>query len=648
MKIELTELRLLNFKGTKKRTYLFDPETNISGDNATGKTTIVDAFLWLLFGKDSFDRKDFNIKTLDSKNNAIEKLPHEVEGLLLIDGRPISLKRTFSEKWQKKRGSAIEEFTGHETGYFIDGITCSQKEFQVKVDEICAEQLFKLITNPAYFPSQKKEVQRQILISMAGEITDAEIAGTNQDFSELLNELSGRTLEDFKKIIGSKKKMIKDSLSGIPDRIDEVKRNMPEMQDWEVINGMISANETEIKGIETQLLDISKQYEKQHETRSGLVAQVNGLKTKKSSRIFEIVEQKSAERNRLLSALNSLKNTQSENKAELKRKENNIETLTTEKSRVESDIEKLRENWQSEFAKTITFNDNDFHCPTCKREFETSDVDSKKQNLTANFNSEKERKLKEITSKGTSLKTRLEELTASLTRDMSSVTTLNESIADYQLQIEAAEHVLPNDQDYNMEASKLPEILNIDTQIAFLNITLDAPIQVQGYESLDQRKALLQSQNKELNSKLALKEIIESSENRIIFLENENRTLSQELADYEKKEFNLSAFFKAKITEVEKRTNSMFKLVKFKLFETQINGGEVETCEAMVNGVPYSDLNNGMKINAGLDIINALCSYHSINAPIFIDNAESINEIISTNSQMIRLIVTRDKELKFS
>ena len=82
----------------------------------------------------------------------------------------------------------------------------------------------------------------------------------------------------------------------------------------------------------------------------------------------------------------------------------------------------------------------------------------------------------------------------------------------------------------------------------------------------------------------------------------------------------------------------MFSIVKFKMYEQQINGGEIETCEAIVGGVPFSDLNDAGKINAGLDIINAICGF-------VIDNAESVNELLPTKSQKIRLVVSKDKEL---
>ena len=91
----------------------------------------------------------------------------------------------------------------------------------------------------------------------------------------------------------------------------------------------------------------------------------------------------------------------------------------------------------------------------------------------------------------------------------------------------------------------------------------------------------------------------------------------------------------------------MFHLVNFKLFDMQINGLSPETCEVTVNGVPYKDLNSGHKIIAGLDIIRTLSEINNVEAPIFIDNAESINgfNIPEIDTQMVLLKVSDDKEL---
>lgn len=225
----ITKMHLLNFKGVRELTIEFGKDfTNILGRNGSGKTTIFDAFTWVLFGKDSADRKQFDIKTLDKQGVAIPRIPHEVSITLQVDGQVITLTRRYTEKWTKKRGSAVEEFSGHEEERIYNEVPCSLKEWNEKITAICPEQVFKFITNPDYFTSQRWDAQRTMLFRMAGGVTDEDIANGNADFANLLSKLTGKTLEEYNREIGAKKKRIKAQIEEIPGRIDECNRTIAE------------------------------------------------------------------------------------------------------------------------------------------------------------------------------------------------------------------------------------------------------------------------------------------------------------------------------------------------------------------------------------------------------------------------------------
>ena len=165
----IKEIRLLNFKGLRNLTVEFDPAlTEIYGRNGIGKTSIFDGFTWLLFGKNSEDRKQFGIKTYDEAGNIIPKLPHEVSAVLLVDGEVVTLCRRFNEKWTKKRCSAVEEFVGHEEERLYNNVPCSVKEWNEKIAAICPEQVFKFITNPLYFTSQSVDTGKHGKIDPVG------------------------------------------------------------------------------------------------------------------------------------------------------------------------------------------------------------------------------------------------------------------------------------------------------------------------------------------------------------------------------------------------------------------------------------------------------------------------------------------------
>ena len=127
-------------------------------------------------------------------------------------------------------------------------------------------------------------------------------------------------------------------------------------------------------------------------------------------------------------------------------------------------------------------------------------------------------------------------------------------------------------------------------------------------------------------------------------MENEEENIANKVQELEAQQYQIEQFTKTKVELLESAINSKFEVVKFRLFDTQINGGLVECCDTLVK--PYSDVNNAHKILAGLDIINTLIKFYQTSAPIFIDNRESINELYNINAQIISLIVTTDSQLR--
>lgn len=645
MNIKLITLTLTNFKGIRSTTIPFNgTNKEIIGDNGTGKTTIFDAFLWLLFGKDSQDRADFEIKTLDRNNNPIEKIPHEVEAVLVLDGKPTNFKRCYEEKWTTKRGSATEEFTGHQTKYWIDDIALSQKDYEQKISTlICEEQLFKLITNPFYFPSIKKDAARQRLFNLAGGVSDADIAQQDDRFKQLLERASGKNLEDYKKQIVTRKKAVKEALQGLPERIDENKRSQPPVKDWVSIKASIEQKELAIKNIDKQMVDKSTVSKEKVEKRTDIQKRIGELQAQcmgRSNQITIEVEKEYSQRQLEISqqerkrdVLNSKKEALSTEQEELAKKSN---TLADK-------IETMIAGWKVIKQTELDFCTDDFICPTCKQPLDASDIDSKKDELVKNFNSKKAEDLKKNQEDGERLKKEKDEVQKRTDEVKQELLKIDEELSKIIIpeQIEKPDSVKLIDKDV--------QIKNYEKRIAELQAEFDS-INVDEVDLSDLQKQ--KSDNQEsldtLKADYAVKQQVEATQDRIKELEESHKTNSQELATLEQEEFLIAEFSKAKVETVESKINSLFSLVKFKMYESQINGGELETCIPMVNGVPFSSLNNAMRINAGLDIINAFCSHEDIYAPIFIDNAESINELISTKSQMVRLVVTTDKQLKIS
>jgi DNA repair exonuclease SbcCD ATPase subunit len=229
-KLTLQTLTISNFKGLSFTLETHGKNVDVFGQNATGKTTLYDALCWLLFGKDSDFKTDFEIKTLHADGTCEHNLNHEVKGLFRWDGKIIELKKIYAEIWTKRRGSSSKEMTGHTTDHFIDAVPVNKKDFQAYIQEIATEEQFKLLTSPFYFAEKMKwQDRRALVMSLLPEISDDDIISSDPDLNRLKDILQGRKIENHKKVVAARRKELNDFLEKIPVRIDEVVKGMPDI-----------------------------------------------------------------------------------------------------------------------------------------------------------------------------------------------------------------------------------------------------------------------------------------------------------------------------------------------------------------------------------------------------------------------------------
>lgn len=643
MQITIQWLSLTNFKGIRNLKVDFGKKiTNISGGNATGKTTIFDAFTWLLFGKNSDDAKDFNIKTLDAFNQPIHKLSHEVEGLLTADGREIRFRKCYKEKWVKKRGAAEEEFTGHETEYYVDDVPLSQKEYQARVDFIMNETVAKMVTNPLYFNLLKWQDRRSILESIIPAISNDEIAKGNSDFIKLLTAMGDESFVNFKKKIAAQKNRIKDSLSSIPPRIDELQRSKPTPVDYKAMKVVIKQKEKAMLAVEQEIEDSSKAYDSEFAKILELQQHKNKLQLELSNEESEL----SRKNKMIISQYEIMIEKLNYEIAECRKDEISSLAKINEVKRQSQEIneanDKLRGEWSLANARQLIIDEHALECPTCHQALPDEQRNNTVNKLTKNFNESKQNELNRISQIGKQNKAIIESNTTMIDDLNIRINKIKSTIEQHQIDLSKTKDAL------NLaRVNTLQESPRIDELKAAIKAIVVPKSPVVDVDSLKQKRNELRSSIRELNQQLALEGELQRIESRIKQLTTEEQMMAQELAELEKQEFLVSEFTKLKIDAIEKQINEKFSLVKFKMFEQQINGGETEICECMVNGVPFSDLNTASKINAGVDIINVLSAHYNVIAPIFIDNRESVNSIIETKSQLINLIVSKENNLKF-
>ncbi|HAM1502954.1 TPA: AAA family ATPase [Listeria monocytogenes] len=640
--IKLLKLQLENFKGVKELEIDFQDNTSIYGANASGKTTILDAFTWLLFDKDSTNKKDFAIKTLDTEGNVIHKLNHVVTAVLNIDGEQIELSKKYMEKWTKSRGKPEQELTSHTTEYYIDEIKKKANEYKSFISELLDEELFKLITNPLYFNEQfdwKK--RRAMLIKIAGDVTDAEVMSADDSLKDLSIFLGKHSIEDKLIQINEQRKNLRKRLELIPELVNEATKAKQDVTGLNPsdIKGELSVIEEQIQLIEQEKISlknggIQTELNKQ---KANIELELTKIKANEQKETQELLMSKKEEIFKERNELIDVKNRIGESTFLIQRKQGEIATKQQE-------LTKLGKEW--DVLQLEKFDEHRKKCPTCNQDFPAEHLSS----MIEKFNQEKAEKIKENEAAGKSSKAVIEEIEgdiAELSFD-NKANDLELNNIDSKLEIleqekKALEHQLEQAENSTTYIEKQPELEMIEEKLRDekgSSITAVAEIQIK----IDK----LNAEASDLKADLAKFDSNQKQENRIQELEEEAAEKGTKYDELEMGLYLIERFNKAKCNLLEDKINSKFKYVSFKLFKTQINGGIDECCETIYNGVPYnSGLNNAARINGGLDIINALTEHVQVLAPIFVDNRESVTELIDTESQLVSLIVSeKDKNLR--
>jgi len=637
MEIRLSKLSLLNFKGIREFTTDFSDLTTISADNGVGKTTIHDAFTWLLFGKDSADNSVFDIKTLDKNNRPIHNLDHQVSGEIMVDGAKTEFRRVYKEKWVKKRGEETPEFSGHTTDYYVDEVPMNQREYQNKVSGIIDETVFKIITSSSFFNSMPWSDRRTLLTDIAGNITNQEVAEMNPKFKTILDAINGKSIEGYKKELAAKRKLLKESLDEIPSRISEVERSRPEGTDYAEAEKNLIALKQKYDKIQQQIEDSSKRQNDLQQENQKIQSRIYELEGKLAEIRQRVKLENEAAQRGAVSQVDELK-------GEALRIERTIETINADIRDLEAkkgDLEKqaasLRKHWADENSTNIEFKEGEFNCPTCKRPLEAYTIELRKQEMIASFNNKKKENLLKISEEGTKIVARVEGIKGEIAIQNEIIDGKTTQLKEIKTKLSETEESSSKNIEPTI-AEDLPEYKEIQHQIELERANIK-DITTDDNSSLKSARDAYQSEMDGLKEILSQKAVEERAQVRISELKTQEREYSQQMADLEKSEFLVKEFETTKVNAIEARVNKMFGLVQFKMFNELINGGYDSTCEAMIDGVPYSSLSNAERINAGIDIINTLSDHYGVTAPIWVDNAESITRIIPTNSQLIRLVV---------
>lgn len=646
--MKLIKLTLKNFMGIRDFTLdIGGNNASVYADNAVGKTTLYSAFLWLLFNKDSQGRSDFAIKTLDAQGNAIPMLDHEVEGVFEINGTILSLKKVYAEKWTKKRGQAKAEFTGHSTDYFIDDVPAKKSEYDSKIASICNEDVFKLLTNPAYFNEQLHwQKRREILLEVCGDLSDAEVIASDESLSELPKILNGKALEDHRKVIAAKRAAINKEMQSIPVRIDEVHLSLPDVSsiDLAEVEQKLADLRKQSKGKEQQVIRIESGGEvaEKNKQLAEIEAELVGIRNECYSKNLDLVNKEQEKLNTCTTSFLSLK-------AELEAAAKAILANDQQIAQANDAMKQLRESWRQVNDECFEYAEDDV-CPTCGQSLPAEQIENARQKALAAFNHNKATRLENINASGKALKAKSEFLAKENAEKAAQVSGHKESIQALDEERELISNRIGALKSESSDYANSPAYIKVSEQRDKLRAEIDELKQGRGGEvaRVNAEIDALAADIRHLEAQQDAHRRHNQGQARIEELKKQEKALAAEYEQLESELFLTEEFIRAKVKLLEEKINSRFKLARFKLFETQVNGGLVETCQTTFGGVPYdSGLNNGARINIGLDITNTLSDHYGFTAPIFADNAEAVTRLIDTKGQLIRLVVSeQDKKLR--
>ena len=679
MRMILKSLHGENFKGIKSIDIKFgEKKTKISGQNASGKTTIFDIVSWLFFNKNSAREEKFNVRPLDKDGNRIDNVEIKVVAVLDVDGKEVELSKVQKQNWVKKRGTDTVTLQGNVNSFEIDGYPKSEAEFKAYVSNLAqSEDMFKMLTNPQYFSSLKWKDQRDILMKLTTEVSDVELAkemfDENAYAESLIEELEKAPSTDdirakFSKALSEWKK----KQAEIPVRIDEAEKSKVDVDVAE--QELLKADlERKIEAVDDRMENAGTEIDRLRGKEMQLQFDMSG--------IMQVMnDELSAKRRGLDSAKDDATREFNDLHNQIQSAENQIKANEKTISDTDAERKNLGVEYNAEFSKAFDempylfdeskwkFDESTTICSLCdqklpqdkieslKADFEQKKADAKAratkqlEDARKAFDDAKGAKLKGLIDKGNACKADIERLTKENAKLQEDIVALKEQESkalakqnDYAKQLSE----IPEEADYsqNEEYAKLKarhnevlaEIAKLESEGADKVVT-----------DLKAEKADLQSQLDEVNKVIAQAANNVAIDDRIETLRDEQKEIGQKVADQEQMLYLLEEFIRFKLNKVSESINSHFKTVNFKLFEMQLNGGMKDCCECTVNGVPYSTLNSGHRIVAGLDIIRSLSELYGVSVPIFVDNAESLNEfnVPDMDAQLILLSVSEDKQLK--
>lgn len=643
MRMTIERLRMENFKGCKSLDIEFsNGRTEIAGANGTGKTTIVDAFCWVLWNTsaagDAPGSDNFREKPLDENGEIIHNLDTTVELFCTLDGQRFDLKRTLSENWVKKRGNQEATLQGNISTYWINGVETKLTDFKQRIKAIADDEVFRLIGTLSAFNALEWRKRRAQLLALADDDVDSKLLNTDE-FRQLADEVAQRNVspDDLRKVLADRRKAINGELKLLPVRIDEATKSMPQFTSTEVKDAeyIVADTRKDIESIDTLIL-AEKAHSGDGDTRRRLLT----LEQEVISTKRHMMDEFDAKKRTLSAAADACSDEFRRATAALDDAKRIRDRVERERDSAIASRDALRTKYTEVKRKPIEVEST---CPTCGQALPASAMDEAK----AKLEKAKADELAAIRSDGKKVAQDVETMEGRLRDCDSEITVLTQKLKAAN---EARDAAMRAVKDYPKEPD-----MSQNERLHQLQAEIDA-LNGETSTSSDEKVAALIERKRELNdlierklAVLARRDTAVETEKRIKMYEAQQRELGAQLSETELLIELTERFVQERCSLLEESINSHFPTVRWKLFDTQLNGGITDVCTCMIDCdgtlVPYNSANTASRIRADMEVVDVLSEHYGVRVPLFLDNAERIIDIPEIDCQTITLAVSTDSQL---
>lgn len=644
--MKLLRLTLDNFKGTKH--FSLDlPEgcsAAVYGENGTGKTTLADAWCWLLFGVDSKGQSDSKNGGFQVSTKGTNGMDYSVSAVIEVDGHTHTLRRVYREEFSRKNGESEKGQAKNHTDYYLDDTPLkTKKQHDAFIDTLFpSREIGRALTIPSYFPRELEPgSRRELLLKLfSPEITEDSVMDRHPELARLRTYKGYKTVEQYRDWAKAQRTAVNKELDSIPGRIDEAnlakREEVPTPEDDAVFQ-RLQAEKAKLA------MKISA-------IRSGS-AQMDAIRRKSETEAL-LSERRATYMGKFLHANDALNADAQALRKEISDKERAVFLLKRKKEErilfmegIRKEIDHLGEKWQEWQGKR--FDESSTVCPTCGQSLPPEQI----QEAREKFNLTRSETIRQIEEQGTQLRERLKQDSAAVKEEQKTITAAEQELAELQEKLDklAAAIVTPPPFEETEDFRKLTkEIEGLRQEEAILKVSAEKQL-----APLLEKEEAIQQRLDELARKRLNVEMNRQQEQRIRDLLAKQKELNLQLTTLDDGLTLADQFIRLRAMDLEEDINSHFEVVRWKLFDMQVNGGVKTCCEAMAdndNGifVEYgSNLNDGRRIQAGVDIINAITKATGVTAPIWIDGAGELTKKLNTQSQCVRLYASEaDKVLR--